>query len=67
MRIRPVRRATSRLVLLIGALCVVVGLLQASIALTGWPDDLQRAAYLVGALLLLGLGAALVSFRRWRA
>jgi hypothetical protein len=65
MRIRPVRRATSRLVLVIGALCVLVGLLQASIALLGWPDDLQRAAYLVGALLLLGLGTTLISFRRW--
>jgi hypothetical protein len=65
MRIRPVRRATGRLVLVIGVVCVLVGLVQASIGLTGWPVRLERAAELTGALLLLGLGATLVSFRRW--
>ena len=65
MRIRPVRRATGRLVLTIGILCVLVGLLQASIGLTGWPVTLERAAELTGALLLLGLGVTLISFRRW--
>ena len=65
MRIRPVRRATSRLVLVIGVLCVLVGLLQGVIGLTGWPMNLERPADLAGSLLLLGLGATLVSFRRW--
>ena len=64
MRIRPVRRATGRLVLLIGLLCVLVGLLEASLALTGWPDTLERPLELVAALLLLTLGVTLVSFRR---
>ncbi len=62
---RPIRRATTRLVLSIGVLCLLVGLLQASIGLAGWPTDLQRAADLATAALLLGLGVTLVSFRRW--
>ena len=65
MRIRPVRRATSRLVLLIGVLCLAIGLLQASIGLTGWPRDLERTADVAGSLLLLAIGAMLISFRRW--
>ncbi|HZQ97893.1 MAG TPA: hypothetical protein VFC93_03655 [Chloroflexota bacterium] len=65
MRMRPIRRATTRLVLSIGVLCLLVGLLQASIGLAGWPTDLQRAADLATAALLLGLGVTLVSFRRW--
>jgi hypothetical protein len=65
MRTRPLRRNTTRLVLLIGVLCLVVGLLQASIGLAGWPNDLQRAADVATAVLLLGIGATLVSFRRW--
>ena len=65
MRTRPIRRNTTRLVLVIGVLCLLLGLLQASIGLAGWPTDLQRATDLAGALLLLGIGATLVSFRRW--
>lgn len=65
MRTRPLRRNTTRLVLVIGVLCLLVGLLQASIALAGWPTELQRPADLATAVLLLGIGATLVSFRRW--
>lgn len=65
MRTRPLRRGTTRLVLIIGVLCLLVGLLQAAIGLAGWPTDLQRPADVAAAVLLLGLGATLVSFRRW--
>ena len=65
MRIRPVRRATTRLVLVIGVVCLLLGLLQASIGLLGWPGRVERAANLATALMLLGIGATLVSFRRW--
>jgi hypothetical protein len=65
MRVRPVRRATTRLVLVIGIACLVLGLLQASIGLVGWPLDVQRVADLATAVMLLGIGATLVSFRRW--
>ena len=65
VRPRPIRRATTRLVLVIGALCLVLGLLQASIGLLGWPDSIQRTVDLLTAVMLLGIGATLVSFRRW--
>jgi len=65
MRPSPLRRSTTRLVLVIGVACLLLGLLQASIGLAGWPTDLQRAADVATAILLLGLGATLVSFRRW--
>lgn len=64
MRTRPIRRATTRLVLALGVLCLAFGLLQGSIGLTGWPTEWQRPADLATALLLLGLGVTLVSFRR---
>ena len=64
-RTRPIRRATTRLVLVIGILCLALGLLQASIALLGWPDKVERAANIATAIMLLGIGATLVSFRRW--
>jgi hypothetical protein len=64
-RARPIRRATTRLVLVLGALCLLLGLLQASIGLVGWPSELQRAVDLLTAIMLLGIGATLVSFRRW--
>jgi hypothetical protein len=65
VRPRPIRRATTRLVLVIGVLCLLLGLLQASIGLLGWPVDLQRTVDLAAAVMLLGIGATLVSFRRW--
>ncbi|HEY3110232.1 MAG TPA: hypothetical protein VGL23_15840 [Chloroflexota bacterium] len=65
VRPRPLRRATTRLVLLIGILCLLLGLLQASLGLLGWPIDLQRTVDLATAVMLLGIGATLVSFRRW--
>ena len=65
VRPRPIRRATTRLVLVIGALCLVLGLLQASIGLLGWPDSFQRTVDLLTSIMLLGIGATLVSFRRW--
>jgi hypothetical protein len=65
VRPRPIRRATTRLVLVIGVLCLVLGLLQASLGLLGWPMDFQRTVDLATAVMLLGIGATLVSFRRW--
>ena len=65
VRPRPLRRATTRLVLVIGVVCLLLGLLQASIGLVGWPIDLQRTVDLATAVMLLGIGATLVSFRRW--
>ena len=67
MAVRPrlIRRATTRLVLVIGVVCLVLGLLQASIGLLGWPLDIQRSVELATAVMLLGIGATLVSFRRW--
>ena len=65
VRPRPIRRATTRLVLVIGVLCLLLGLLQASIGLIGWPIDFQRTVDLAAAVMLLGIGATLVSFRRW--
>jgi len=65
VRPRPIRRATTRLVLLIGVVCLLLGLLQASLGLVGWPVDIQRTVDLATAVMLLGIGATLVSFRRW--
>jgi hypothetical protein len=65
VRPRPIRRATTRLVLVIGVVCLLLGLLQASIGLLGWPLDIQRSVELATAVMLLGIGATLVSFRRW--
>jgi hypothetical protein len=65
VRPRPLRRATTRLVLVIGVLCLLLGLLQASLGLLGWPIDFQRTVDLATAAMLLGIGATLVSFRRW--
>ena len=65
VRPRPLRRATTRLVLVIGVVCLLLGLLQASLGLLGWPIDLQRTVDLATAVMLLGIGATLVSFRRW--
>lgn len=64
-RTRPIRRATARLVLTIGVFCLLLGLLQASIGLVGWPMEMQRLVNLATAVLLFGIGATLVSFRRW--
>jgi hypothetical protein len=65
VRPRPIRRATTRLVLVIGVVCLLLGLLQASIGLLGWPLDIQRSVELATSVMLLGIGATLVSFRRW--
>jgi hypothetical protein len=65
VRPRPIRRATARLVLVIGVVCLLLGLLQASLGLLGWPVDFQRTVDLATAVMLLGIGATLVSFRRW--
>jgi hypothetical protein len=65
VRPRPIRRATTRLVLLIGVVCLLLGLLQGSLGLLDWPTDFQRTVDLATAVMLLGIGATLVSFRRW--
>jgi len=65
LRPRPIRRAMTRLVLAIGVLCLLIGLLQVSVGLLGWPVDQQRVIDAASALMLLGIGATLVSFRRW--
>ena len=65
MRPRPIRRATTRLVLVIGVLCLIAGFLQASVGPLGWPSDAIRPGLdIVTALLLIGIGVTLVSFRR---
>ena len=65
MRPRPIRRATTRLVLVIGVICLIVGLLQASVGLLDWPSEAIRPSLdVLTALLLIGIGVTLVSFRR---